>query len=45
MIHAGTLNLSGSVSHTFPLTKAQEAFDFLDTRDPSIRKIVLTFDF
>lgn len=45
MIHTGTLNLSGSVSHTFPLTKAQEAFDFLDTRDPSIRKIVLTFDF
>lgn len=45
MIHAGMLDLSGSVSHTFPLTKAQEAFDFLDTRDPSIRKIVLTFDF
>lgn len=45
MIQAGTLNLTGSVSHTFPLTKAQEAFDFLDTRDPSIRKIVLTFDF
>lgn len=45
MIRAGALDLSGSVSHTFPLTKAQEAFDFLDTRDPSIRKIVLTFDF
>lgn len=45
MIQAGALDLSGSVSHTFPLTKAQEAFDFLDTRDPSIRKIVLTFDF
>lgn len=45
MIEEGTLDLNGSVSHTFPLTKAQEAFDFVDTRDPSIRKIVLTFDF
>ncbi len=45
MINDGKLDLNGSVSHTFPLTKAQEAFDFIDTRDPSIRKIVLTFDF
>lgn len=45
MIKEGTLNLNHSVSHTFPLTKAQEAFDFVDSRDPSIRKIVFTFDF
>ena len=45
MIEDGALDLTGSVSHTFPLTKAQEAFDFVDSRDPSIRKIVLTFDF
>lgn len=45
MINEGTLNLTGSVSHTFPLTKAQEAFDFIDSKDSSIRKIVLTFDF
>ena len=45
MINAGTLDLAGSVSHTYHLTQAQEAFNFLDTRDPSIRKIVLTFDF
>ena len=44
LIEAGKLDLSGSVSHSFPLTKAQEAFDFVDSRDPSIRKIVLTFD-
>ncbi len=44
MINAGTLDLNGSISHTFPLTKAQEAFDFVDSRDPSIRKIVFTFD-
>lgn len=45
MIKEGTLNLTGSISHTFPLTKAQEAFDFIDSKDSSIRKIVLTFDF
>nr|WP_314460991.1 zinc-binding alcohol dehydrogenase family protein [uncultured Clostridium sp.] len=45
MILEGKLDLTGSVSHTFPLTKAQEAFDFVDSHDPSIRKIILTFDF
>ena len=43
LIQEGKLDLSGSISHTFPLEKAQEAFDFVDSRDPSIRKIVLTF--
>lgn len=45
LVNEGKLDLSGAVSHTFPLTKAQEAFDFVDSHDPSIRKIVLTFDF
>lgn len=45
LINEGKLNLQGTVSHTFPLTKAQEAFDFVDSHDPSIRKVVLTFDF
>lgn len=45
MIQEGKLDLTGSVSHTFPLIKAQEAFDFVDSHDPSIRKIILTFDF
>lgn len=45
MVNEGKLDLSGSVSHTFPLIKAQEAFDFVDSHDPSIRKIALTFDF
>lgn len=44
LIEQGKLDLCGSVSHTFPLTRAQEAFDFVDSRDPSIRKIALTFD-
>ncbi len=45
MINQGKLDLTGAVSHTFPLTEAQKAFDFVDTHDPSIRKVVLTFDF
>lgn len=44
LINEGKLDLSGSVSHTFPFMEAQKAFDFADTKDPSIRKIVLTFD-
>lgn len=44
LIHEGKLDLNGAVSHTFPLLKAQEAFDFVDSHDPSIRKIVFTFD-
>lgn len=45
LINEGKLDISGSVSHTFPLIQAQEAFDFIDSHDPSIRKVVLTFDF
>lgn len=45
LINEGNLDLTGSVSHTFPLTKAQEAFDFVDSHDPSIRKVVLTFGY
>ena len=43
LIKEGKLDLSGTISHTYPFEKAQEAFDFIDTKDPSIRKIVLTF--
>lgn len=45
LIREGKLDLRGSVSHTFPLTQAQQAFDFVDSKDPTIRKIALTFDF
>ena len=44
LVNAGKVDLSGSVSHTFHFLDAQKAFDFNDTHDPSIRKIVLTFD-
>ncbi|MCD8121507.1 MAG: zinc-binding alcohol dehydrogenase family protein [Clostridiales bacterium] len=44
LIEQGKLDLNGAVSHRFKFTDAQKAFDFVDTKDPSIRKIVLTFD-
>lgn len=43
LINEGKLDLSDSISHTFHFTDAQKAFDFVDSKDPSIRKIVLTF--
>lgn len=43
LIQEGKLNISQSVSHTFSFTDAQKAFDFIDSGDSSIRKIVLTF--
>ncbi len=44
LINEGKLDLAGTISHTFPLEKAQEAFDFMDSKDKSIRKVVLTFE-
>ena len=44
LVREGKIDLHQKTSHTFHFTDAQKAFDFNDTRDPSIRKIVLTFD-
>lgn len=44
LVHEGKLDLKDSISHTFNYLDAQKAFDFVDSKDPSIRKIVLTFD-
>ena len=44
LIQQGQVDLSGSISHRFYFQDARKAFDFNDTHDPSIRKIVLTFD-
>ena len=44
LLKAGQIDLNGAVSHTFKLTDAQKAFDFIDSRDPSIRKIALAFE-
>lgn len=43
LVNSGKINLKGAVSHTFDFRDAQKAFDFVDTKDPSIRKVVLTF--
>lgn len=44
LVNEHKVDLSNSVSHTFNFLDAQKAFDFNDSHDPSIRKIVLTFD-
>lgn len=44
LVNEHKVDLSGSISHTFHFLEAQKAFDFNDTHDPAIRKIVLTFD-
>ena len=43
LIREGRLDLSGTASHTLPLEKAQEASALMNSKDPSIRKVVLTF--
>lgn len=44
LINEGKLDIKHSISHRFHFTEAQSAFDFVDSHDPSIRKIVLTFE-
>ena len=44
LVNEHKVNLQGAVSHTFPFLEAQKAFDFVDSRDSSIRKISLIFD-
>ncbi|MBQ9010143.1 MAG: alcohol dehydrogenase catalytic domain-containing protein [Clostridia bacterium] len=44
LVREGKLDLDHKISHTFHFLDAQKAFDFSSSGDPSIRKIVLTFD-
>ena len=44
LIREGRIDLDHKTSHAFHYLDAQKAFDFIDSRDPSIRKVVLTFD-
>ena len=44
LIKAGKLDLDHKISHTFSMWEAQKAFDFNDTGDPAIKKIVFTFE-
>jgi Threonine dehydrogenase and related Zn-dependent dehydrogenases len=43
LVNEGKLDLTNTISHTFHFTDAQAAFDLVDSKDPTIRKIVLTF--
>ncbi len=43
LIEEDKLDLKGTISHTFYFEDAQKAFDFADSKNPEIRKIVLTF--
>ena len=43
LVNEGKIDLRGSISHTWNFEDAQAAFDFVDSRDPSYRKGVLTF--
>ena len=44
LVKEGKVDLKGSISHTYHFTDVQKAFDFADTKDSSIKKIVLTFE-
>ena len=43
LVNEGKVDLRGRISHTWNFEDAQAAFDFVDSRDPSYRKGVLTF--
>lgn len=43
LVREGSVDLGGSVSHTFAFTDAQAAFDAIEARDPAVRKVALTF--
>ena len=43
LINEGKIDLKNAVSHTYNFMDAQKAFDFIDSKDKSIRKIALLF--
>ncbi|KAB1436068.1 zinc-binding alcohol dehydrogenase family protein [Candidatus Galacturonibacter soehngenii] len=43
-INENQLDITGSISHRFYFEDAQKAFDFIDTKDSSIRKVILYFE-
>ncbi|ETP72829.1 theronine dehydrogenase-like Zn-dependent dehydrogenase [Lachnospiraceae bacterium JC7] len=44
LVKEGKVDLDHKISHVCDFREAQSAFDFNDTHDPSIRKIVFTMD-
>jgi L-gulonate 5-dehydrogenase len=43
-LKAGKISLEGAVSHVFPFADAIEAFQRIDSADPNIRKVALSFE-
>ena len=43
-ISKGQIDVTGQVSHKVPFNRSKEAFSMIDSKDPSIKKIILTFD-
>jgi len=41
---AGLIDLTGQVSHVIPFDDALQAFSLIDSRDPAVKKVVLSFD-
>lgn len=44
LVNAGKVDLDHKISHVCDFREAQSGFDFNDTHDPSIRKIVFTME-
>lgn len=44
LVEENKINFSDSISHTYDFLDSQAAFDFIDTKDTSIRKVVVTFN-
>ena len=43
-VKSGLIDISGLVSHKIPFEKTKEAFELIDSKDPSVKKIALVFD-
>lgn len=43
LVREGKVDLTGGVSHTFPFLEVRRAFDFIDSKDPAMKKVALTF--
>jgi len=42
--NAGRIKLTNQVSHVIPFADAERAFELIDSKDPSVKKVVLSFD-
>jgi len=42
-INGGLIDVTGQVSHEIPFERAKEAFEMIDRKDPSVKKVVLVY--